>query len=289
MKSIEERVFDLLYQSELTWNVSKKPLFGLDENNNPIETNSFGVFKSDGKHLGTVGEQYQIFQNHQMAEMIIKATDQMELELVKGGSFNDGAKVYLQVKLEDEEIGNSGLKRNITCLNSHDGSTSLGFGTTNTVVFCQNTYYRAFKDLQKIKHTVNMQEAVNTAVLSLKRAIKQEEELKDNFKRFADVKMEDSILARVIKSCFNIDLDEKPSTRKFNQISTVSNCIEIDVKQHGNNLWGLFNGITRYTNHHFKTKDTSHIYDGYGFKVNNNAYDEILSHVKTNTLIPVNI
>jgi hypothetical protein len=45
--------------------------------------------------------------------------------------------------LPAEIIGRSEVKRWLTCLNSHDGSTSVGFGSSNTVVVCQNTFFRA--------------------------------------------------------------------------------------------------------------------------------------------------
>lgn len=295
----EEKVFNLLYENKLAWEVTKRDLVALpteDEvhpmDNEPMAnllyTESFGMFRNDTKKwLGTVGKIYEPYQNHEMASTILDAAEGLELDVTRGGELKNGALVYLQIGLTDETIGNSGLKRYITCLNSHNGSSSIGFGSTNTVVVCQNTFYKAYNGISRIRHTSNAKERVQHAMEEIKRSIGNDEALMTDFKRMADTKLEDEILQKVIAACFKADLDkDKPSTRKVNQLSTVANDIATDVKIHGNNLWALFNGITRYTNHHDSVKadkKEESIMSGSGYKKNLIAFDEIMDWIGERT------
>ena len=55
-----EKTFEVLQNTELNWNVIKKPLFTEDG----LTTESNGLFRSDNnKWLGTVGNQYEVYQN----------------------------------------------------------------------------------------------------------------------------------------------------------------------------------------------------------------------------------
>lgn len=282
-----ERVFELLSNNDLTWTVNRLPLIGRTTNDDGIitelETNSFGNFRNDtGEHLGTVGEKYQVFQNYELAETIVEASEGMNLEVSRGGMLQNGKKVYLQIGLPDELIGESKVKRYITALNSHDGSSSIGFGTSNTVVICQNTFNKSMRDVSRIRHTMTAKERVTAAMEDIRRSILGEEMIMTQFKQMCDTKLEDEILEKIIKSCFKVtDVNEAPSTRKMNQMTQVAADIATDVKIHGNNLWALFNGITRYTNHHMvkPDKQAEHLMVGQGAKINAVAFDTIMNWV----------
>ena len=57
---------------------------------------------------------------------------------------------------------------------------------------------------------------------------------------------------------------------------------EIDLE--GATLWGLFNGITRYTNHCSNTKNKEeYIMTGGGYQTNLVAYETIMEWIDQNT------
>src|SRR5680860_456600 len=75
------KVLDLLERTELNWTVNKEPLISLDE----LKTESFGLFRNDNdKWLGTVGNRYTVYQNLNLAEVIVKADEKRE-HLMLGG------------------------------------------------------------------------------------------------------------------------------------------------------------------------------------------------------------
>jgi phage/plasmid-like protein (TIGR03299 family) len=283
----QEQTFNLLEATGLNWSVNKLELFSAEG----LQTESFGIFRNDNSQwLGTVGKKYVPMQNWELAETIIEATQGVGLTTNKGGMLKDGAKIYLQAALPDEFIGRSGVKRNITALNSHDGSTSIGFGSSSTVVVCENTFYRAYKGLDKFRHFSSASDNIKNAVADLRKALELDQSLMDNFKRMADMEMKDEIVERVITKLFAVDPSSSQkdhSTRKVNQINAFAGALNKEIQLEGKTIWGLFNGVTRYTNHIAspteKEKKNDYLMTGGGYKMSNVAYDTIMSWILENT------
>lgn len=284
-----EKIFDLLYDNGLAWEANKVPLYatlneGTSKENVTVQTDTFGIFRSDNNDmLGTCKDRYQVFQNKELAQTIVDAAGSLNLEVKGGGALQGGRKTFLQVKLDDATVGNSGIKRNLTALNSHDGSCAIGFGTTNTVVVCTNTFHQAMRHLTKIRHTESYSTRVKSAVDSIKEAISGEGLLIDNFKRMSDTKIkDDAYVINLVSKVLNVNPNEKASTRKANQVTAMASDIRTDLNIHGDNLWGLFNGITRYTNHTAVSKDKSmdSIMAGQGARMNDIAFKQIMMQVE---------
>jgi hypothetical protein len=53
--------------------------------------------------------------------------------------------------------------------------------------------------------------------------------------------------------------DEKVSSRKRNQIDQFQLDLRREMNQKGENAWGLFSGVTRYTTHSVSDKDTTEV------------------------------
>jgi len=284
MKTLGEKTFDLLEATGLNWTVTKESLVSQDGK----PTNSYGLFRKDnGNHLYTVGKRYEVYQNYQLAEALITATESIDLTLSRGGMLSGGAKVYLQAELPQEYIGKSGVKRHITGLNSFDGAC-IGFGSSNTVVVCQNTWFMAYGELSKFRHTLTADEKIKTFIEGLRTAMQLEGELVTKCKIMADLPMRDEIFAKVLAKCFNVDIDEKMgdvSTRTKNKMTVVADAIATEVALEGATLWGLFNGITRYTNHLAVKPENrdEYIMTGGGYDTNKVAFDTIMAWVSENT------
>lgn len=248
-KSIEEKTFDLLEATGLNWTVLKEPLVsGVDGK----KTTSFGLFRKDtGLHLSTVTKRYTILQNHEVAQALIEATEKVNLEATRGGQLDSGKRIYIQAALPDEFVGKSALQRWLTGLNVHGGE-SAAFGSTDTVVVCRNTFYRAYAQSTKFRHTASIQERVDEFVKGIRIALGFEARQLKVFKTMADVPLKDDIFANIMKACFDVDVNEntdKISTQQKNKLTKVSESIETELNTQGPTVWGLFNGITRYTNH----------------------------------------
>jgi len=288
-KTTEERVFDILEATKTNWSVKKLPLVSAVDG---LPTDSYGLFRNDNnKWLGTVKDRYEPMQNSTLVQLLVQATEMLNLDISKGGILQNGAKVFYQMQLADEFIGNSGIKRYITANNSHDGSCSIGFGTTNTVIICQNTFHKAYKDLGKVKHTMNALPRVKAIAEDLRLTLGFEEKIMDNFKRMADVPLNDEIVERLIKKLFppvnETDKLSDLSTKTKNKLILFSDNLNTEMKLQGGTIWGLFNAVTRYTNHTSAPSNEdskqNYLMNGGGYKLSNLAFNELMSYVESKT------
>jgi hypothetical protein len=210
-------------------------------------------------------------------------------EKFRGGELYGGKKVYYQAQLQDEQIANDTIKRYITGLNSHDGSSSIGFGFTNTVVVCQNNFYMAMKEVNRFRHSASSRQRVELAREEIRKTLKAESSLMDNYKRMADTKISSVVTKRVIADLFkfleeDFDKDVKDfSTKKVNDLSKFNQILESELKSHGSTLWGLFNAVTWKTNHQDVKGDKGleNVMVGTGYKKNLNAYNIIVDSLPT--------
>lgn len=283
--NIGERTVQLLEHTGLMWSVKKEPLF----TGEGIRTESFGIIRQDNQQwLGTVGNQYECFQNWDLAETIIQAAEGLG-DRFRGGLIGCGDKVFVQVALQDEHVANDTIKRYITALNSHDGSTSIGFGSSNTVVVCQNTFMRSYREISKFRHTTNSKQRIELAAQDLRAAIIKDEKLMDSYKRMSEEPINKKLFGDVVKIMFGEDLSvdkSEVSSRKANQIKDFNVTLQKELASHGETLWGLFNAVTYYENHLRVKKDDQkdkHIMIGGGYRRMNTTFDEIMAYVEEHT------
>lgn len=282
-----EKVFSILESTNTNWSVEKINLV------TPCgkKTGSYGIFRNDNSEwLGSVKERYEPFQNSKLVENLVDATNELNLELTNGGCLKNGSKVFYQIELPSEFIGRSSVKRHITALNSHDGTSTISFGSTNQVVICQNTFFKAHKELDKVKHTINAESRVMELVQNLRYTLKLDDAMFTSFKRMADIEMNDSIVQSLVNKLWKVDIQkniDSVSTRAKNQIETFANNLQTEIQLEGKTIWGLFNAVTRYTNHHAApndpTKKDDYLMNGTGFTLSNLAYDTLLQHIEKNS------
>lgn len=287
--TVEERIFNILEKTRTNWRVSKLPLVSAPD---MLPTGSYGIFRSDNKEwLGSVKERYAPMQNADLLGFLMGAVDMLDLDVSNGGILYNGKKVYYQIQLPQEYIGNSNVKRNITALNSHDGTRSIGFGSSNTVVICENTFHRAYRELNKVRHYISAYSIVKELAKDLRERINADNDLMTTFKRMADIPLRDEMVERIITKLFkNVTTDanvDNLHTKVKNNILTFADNLNTEIQLEGKTVWGLFNAVTRYTNHHASPQEAekkdAYLMIGAGAMLSNLAYDELMQYVEQNT------
>ena len=214
--SREEIIFNVLQETGLNWTVKKQPIVTVSGIEIP---DNYASIRSDNNgYLGIVGERYEHLQNAELVSTAYDAGKEVfdsNLQLshpwnnaetlgsfgnMGGGSLREGSRVFVQLELPTIDIGRSGVNRFITVTNSHDGSISLGFGTSNQVICCANTFNISNKDLAKIRHTASMQQRIDEAVKSLRNILQFEDAQMLTFeeaskRKFDKKHIEDIVLA----------------------------------------------------------------------------------------------
>lgn len=270
MNQFNERVQEILEQTNLNWTVRKEPIQTVSGIEIP---GAFAIVREDTQEAfpKTMMEAYQPFQNFELIDLLDQVAGSAGVTIHKGGFFKGGRRTYVQLKSEDLVLGNDRVEGYLTGINSFDGSTSLAFGPSNITISCQNTFFAAFRDMDtKIRHTKNMSVKID-AVLRHLGIVKQEEErIFSSIRQLSEIGIGLNNIDDVIKALFEIEnpttyqTDDLVSTKKKNQIDQFHLDLRQEMNQKGENAWGLFSGVTRFTTHSVSSKDTleNKMFDG---------------------------
>jgi phage/plasmid-like protein (TIGR03299 family) len=302
--SREEIIFNVLESTGLNWTVKKEPIRTVSGIEIP---DNYAAIRSDNKgYLGIVGERYEHLQNSELVSTAYDAGKEVfdsKLQLTHpwnnsetlgsfgnmgGGSLRGGSRVFVQLELPTINIGRSGVNRFITVTNSHDGSISLGFGTSNQVICCKNTFAVANKDLSKIRHTASMQQRIDEAVKSLRNILQFEDKQMLTFEEASKIQFDKKHIQDIVLAVFGKETTMNKadvSTRTKNQMMQFSSDISKSIQEQGETLWALFNGVTRYTNHSTSNKDKDYgLMFGNEAAINQRAFDMMVKWISKPSL-----
>jgi hypothetical protein len=126
--------------------------------------------------------------------------------------------------------------------------------------------------------------------MDMNAAILADNQLMNNFKRMAEITLRDEMIEKVIRRIFNVNGNTKQdqiSTRKTNIISSFADALDTEIKLEGKTVWGLFNAVTRYTNHIAAPQNQSAKQDylmvGTGYRLSNMTYEMLMEEIGETT------
>ena len=256
------RVSQFLDRTGLNWKVRTE---GLQTSSGIIIPDKIGIVREDDSTiLGIHSNGYLPYQNDQMMELLFKVSQQTGLDVHRGGLFGGGRKVFVQLKSNDLTLGTDRIEGYVTGINSFDGSTSLSFGPSSKTISCQNTFFGVYKDLDsKVRHTKNMELKIDDICRQIEGVVQEETNVFGSIVKMSETRFDDVIKDRVIKSLFNIDRNvdikdvDSLSTVTQNKLSRFYIDLNGEIQEKGDNIWGLFSGVTKYTTHSIGKGDNS--------------------------------
>jgi phage/plasmid-like protein (TIGR03299 family) len=284
-----QSVSEMLDRFNLNWTVSKQPLILPDGTG----TSFYGVIRDDRKIcFNTCKDSYLPFQNSELAEMLIRLSEKTGYTIHKGGMFNDGAKVYLQLDSPNKITGIGQNKTTVngflTGINSHDGSTSLKWGETNVTICCKNTFMAALRAVKNAaRHTQGIHDKVEQAIREINGVVEAEKSLFSQFIKLSEVPVTEKSIRETVKLITDVDtsltrseLEKNYTTYSINRSKELLTAISKEMNQKGKTMWGLFSGVTNYTSHTMPVpkRDNARLestYAGSGYKINNDSFNLI--------------
>lgn len=256
-----EKIKNILEQTNLNWKVRTEEL--TTESGIVVEGSKALIRDDNDTILSVMGSSYEPFQNYDLVELLDRVSNMTGLEVSRGGYFKDGGRVFVQLKSDVLKLGNDRIEGYLTGINSFDGSTSLAFGPSNITISCHNTFFGAFREMKtRVRHTKNMMIRVDEICRSLEGALEEEKKIFNNIVELSETRYDDLFKDNVIRKLFNIDknveltnLDDLPGKTR-NNLSRFYVDLNGELQQKGDNLWGLFSGVTKYTTHSLGNKDS---------------------------------
>ena len=260
MTEQNSEVVGLLNQTNLNWKVRSESI--TTESGVSLDGYTALVRDDTNVPLSVRSDSYYPYQNYDLVELLHRVSGMTGLQIHRGGFFGEGQKVFIQLKSDNLRIGNDRVEGFLTGINSFDGTTSLAFGPSNITISCQNKFFATFRELNsKVRHTKNMVVRVDEICRSLEGVLQEEKKVFDSIIRLSETSFDNVLRDRVTKKLFNIDKDinltdvDSISKVTQNKLSRFYIDMNGELKDKGENMWGLFSGITKYTTHSLPKSD----------------------------------
>ena len=280
---------ELLQQIGLDWKVNQEPI---QTRSGLAIDDKYAVVREDTNDvLGVVGGKYTPIQNEKVLELVIAGAEKVGLEAkLSGGLFDNGAKYYIQVKSENLLLPNNDLVEGfITGVNSHDGSTSLRFGNTNTTISCKNQFSRLFKEHLKtsFRHTSSAASQIDAMAFDLEKQLLLEQAMFDQMLKLTQAPLQDfgtkvtDIILKEVAGLETATITDDLSTKKMNIIDDLKDSLGSEISDKGRTLWGAFSGLTHYTTHKVSHRE-GHQYQkmvGHLQKKENSVFNQLVALV----------
>lgn len=276
----------------MNWRVERKQLITQDAHQ-PVDR--FANVRSDtGEVLGTVGANYTVLQNHELARYVAGTLGD-KVKLDSAGSLRGGKDVFFLAALEPFDV-TIGDRVNPYALfsNAHDGSRSFRVMPTSVRVVCANTLNAAMNktDGISIRHTSSLLDTIDAAQEALGVAIQSGSVLRRQAQEMAHREMGSaelqSFFVMVYQRAYGAiptnpqDAQEERKVRRAaSRIADWSILFEQPQNRiGGTHLWGALNAVTEWADHSRKASDRMHsnlLGSGAAFKAG--ALDYALSQV----------
>ena len=219
------------------------------------------IKRSDnGARLNIATTSYTPTRNARLIEVCEEMKKITGFEIAGYDDFNAGKKVIAYLKNNDRmQVLDYELDNYMIIGNGHDGLTSFFAGTSTNMLRCQNSFSQ-IAQAQRIHHRPRHDVKIDELVQQHRQFVEQNTLLVRQMESFAGVEASIELRQMFIRKLFEIEEDREKVLIKNEEpkkVQLLEACIEHESRELGNNLFGLFNGVTKYTSHHAQAKNRS--------------------------------
>jgi phage/plasmid-like protein (TIGR03299 family) len=269
------QIEDALVKAKLDWEVGLEPVYlggrrWWDDEDDAIEyapqeiKGSYAVIQEGTRRVLAphVGENYATVQNREMAEMlqgVVEAGEDIFVETAL--SMRSGRVVVILLRLDGDGYKVKGVDMIYPYMlgrNSHDGNSSLRVFPTSVRVVCANTLMLAMSKGRgqgiSIQHSGDMQAKLKAAQQTLRVVKKTFETFTEQAEALASFDMDGAQVVQFVNAVFPAKDEEnvppRTKTARDALFVEVENGDDVpEVQKLDYTAWGVFNALTRYTNH----------------------------------------
>ncbi len=235
------------------------------------------VVRTDSQDvLGVVGNGYEPLQNKDAFRFFDTLVEGKEARYETAGALKGGRQIWLLAKIEGqiEIIKNDPINKYFLLTNRHDGLGSVTGRVTPIRVVCDNTLTAAMnkrvRDEIRIVHRGNVADRLEFAGQLLAKVGAFYDELSEVYRKFAKIQIKENQMRTYIAEALRpyggvktekealefakLQEEEGMSVRLQTEVNNVMSLVEsgrgTDIKGVRGTLWGTYNAITEYVDHH---------------------------------------
>lgn len=241
----------ILKDNGLDFTIEKEQLIGKDSGR---ITPYYGLYNGKTNEcINTCKVGYTVSQNEDILNMVMKGISKFgnQLSVSKAGSINGGRRVFLQLAIDAKsKVGDDILTRYVTMIDSNDGSTSLSVGIGDEVAHCLNQFFKFYKAGEaKFRHTATIEQKIATIPHLIELALDKSLEQVKIYNKFQSTPLTKALAEKVINEVLSFENLLDLTARQQIIHDNLMTAIKIERDYCGDTVWGLFNGITRFTTH----------------------------------------
>lgn len=167
--------------------------------------------------------------------------------------WRDGMRIFGYLKNEGEKFDIDGHQIDDYLLIGvgYGGNTSFFIGSVNQLLRCENQF-GLINRTWKIRNSSGRQLKTHELLQGFKEHMQVRDNMFETFRRFKDVKIDHDLIVAAKRRIMEMEDEEKVAdlgTRRKNQYEALTAALIGETQDLGNNLWGLFNGVTKFTTH----------------------------------------
>jgi hypothetical protein len=245
-------------QPKLNWDIRLEPVIL----NKSFDTGKKAIIRNDTNQLlSIVGKHYEPVTNSQLIHFTDALTKSGEFELKGFDELNDGKIVIAFLKNTNPNLKINGCSNEEYMFvgNSFDGTKRFHIGTASNLIRCSNQWSATLKVFNK-KHTsyLDINDTIAQDIIRNYKAKKGI--LYESFDGMESVRVDENVITRLIKEVHVMLATDSKAIKQKDWTSspsmlTLRKSIDREMKDIGNNAFGLFNGVTWYTTHEMRTSD----------------------------------
>jgi len=242
---------------EIDWEVNREELLTMRGE----KSNRFALSRTDNRQILSVcSGMYEPFYNKDLMNLVERIEKLSDFKSIGFEQFQKGKRILAFLKDSSPvSLVNQSSDHYLIIGNSHDQSSKIFLGLSNYMFRCENQFSRELYHL-RIKHTqkLDMSDEDIYDVLKKYEQGKREQmfisnELsnrsigKDDVHVFLQFMFPDPQFKEQMSIQENDSLRRSRSRRR-----ELMESIQLEMKDLGQNAWGLFNGVTFYTSHRIR-------------------------------------
>lgn len=242
--------------SNLDWEIQTERLF--NRNGHALKDYKMLTRSDNGALLNVCKKSYTPTPNSKFKDTVSSMQKITGMEFKGFSEFQGGKKILAYLKSDRRKIAGFDFDNYMVIGNSHDYSTSFFIASTHKMLRCENQFSRLYKGRSfSIPHTSAIESRIDELILSFESYMEEQKRLERKLSIWKEVDVDPVLVEMMIERVMNIELgnEESIGKRRKNKIEGLMHSIKRESLDIGDNLLGLFQGVTHYTTHVYSQKE----------------------------------
>ncbi len=242
-------------QSSLSWEVQTERLY--NGNGQALKDYKLLTRSDSGALLNVCKKSYNPTLNSRFKEIVQRMAKVTGFEFSGYVEAFGGKKVFAYLKSNGEKIAGFDFDNYMVIGNSHDYSSGFFIASVHEMLRCQNQWAKVKKGaLYTISHTSSSEYRVEELILRFDNYMEDLRKSKRRLELWRQIDVSPELREVTIRRVLDLELGDIESLPKKSKsrYDALDFALQREVKDVGENVLGLFQGVTYYTTHMLSQK-----------------------------------